>query len=161
LWESKRDYVTYLMARKGRQESVPFLLRQLQSSDPFYRHNALAGLQSLGRRDYRQLFVDVHRNDRDDDVRADALICLSILFLDEHDGEILSLALEAFDNPASTVAMRLYAAAAMMYQLNLPRELGQPSWYDKQERDLQHPAIKWALKQARQLLAERKAIAAQ
>jgi hypothetical protein len=159
-WESlsggRRAYVSFLMVDKGCQEVVPYLLRQLESECPDYRWRALSGLEELGRREYRPHFVKLHLSDPDDGVRQTALIKLSTLFRNERDIEILRMALAAWDDPTSSVGMRLCAGAAMMYQLAVPHdERGAPAWWDEEnEHELEHPSILRAVEQTRQLLAE-------
>lgn len=156
-WETlrngRRAYLTSLMVHKECREGIPYLLHQVQSQDPFSRCQALYGLEELKCREYRQLFIDLHLNDPDDKVRERALVGLCILFRGERDKEILRLALDAFDNPVSDIAMRLAAGAAMVYQLGVPKELGELPWWDEEEEDLQHPALVWAVAETRRLLA--------
>jgi len=153
--EGDRAYPTFLLVNKGCHEGAPYLLRQLESVDPFYRGQALYGLAELGCREYRQVFIDFHLNDPDEDVRRKALSHLTTLFRNERDMEILRLALAAWDNPANSVALRLAAGAAMMYQLDIPHdERGAPEWWDEKEEDLQHPIILRAVEEARKILAQ-------
>lgn len=157
-WDTLRiERRAYLMSRlvdAGCREVIPYLLRHLKSNEGFYRWRALFGLADLKCREYRQLFIDFHLNDPDDDVRRNALICLCDVFRGERDVAILQLALAAFDNPASSVAMRLTAGAVMMYQLDISDETGGPGWWNQEEEDLQHPALMRAVAETRQLLAE-------
>jgi len=153
MWEWDRVYLTSLLVQKGCQKGVPYLVEQLRSADPSSRWQALAGLKDLRCREHRQLFVDLLLTDPDEDVRRHALTGLSALFRGEHDIAILRLAIEAYDDQSSSVAMRLAAGAAMMYQFDVPKDLGWPSWWNEEEEDLQHPALQWAVAQARQLLA--------
>ena len=150
-----RAYISFLMVRRGCQEAVPYLLRQLGSECSHHRSRALSGLEALGRRDCRSRFVNMHLTDESVQVRQTALIMLSTLFRNERDIGILRLALATWDDPASSVGMRLYAGAAMMYQLAVPHdERGAPAWWDEgNEYELEHPSIQRAVAETRQLLA--------
>lgn len=158
-WEllssNDRTYITSMMAHRGCQEAAPYLLRQLESKCPFSRRRALVGLKELGYRESRPWFIELYLNDPDDDVRRTALINLSVLFRDERDIKILRLALAAWDNPTSSVGMRLNAGAAMMYQLDIPHdEHGAPAWWDEEnEYELEHPSMLRAATETRQMLA--------
>jgi hypothetical protein len=152
--DGDRTYLTSLAAHKGCREGAPYLLRQLKADDPSARWRALSGLEELGCREYRQYFVDLYLNDPVEDVRRNALLYLSTLFRNERDAEILRLALAAWDNPSSSLALRLTAGAAMMYQLDIPHdEWGAPAWWDEEEADLQHPSILRAIEETREILA--------
>ncbi|CAG0928108.1 hypothetical protein TFLX_00747 [Thermoflexales bacterium] len=158
-WETLLDgpqiYLAGLAIDKGCQEVAPYLLRCLKNTDPYNRWRALSGLGELGCREYRSLFIDLHLNDSDDVVRQKALLHLSELFRSERDREILQLALSAWDNPNSSIAMRLTAGAVMMYQLDIPHdEQGAPAWWDEEEEDLQHPFILRAVEETRETLLQ-------
>jgi len=153
--DGRRAYLTFLMAGKGCREAVPYLLRQVESDDPFHRWRALSGLADLGCQEHHQVFVDFHLNDPSEDVRRKALVNLCHVFRGECDTEILQLALAAWDDPASSVGMRLAAGAVMMYQLNVPHdERGGPGWWNEEREDLQHPSILQAVEETRRLLAQ-------
>lgn len=157
-WEIISDgpqiYLVGLAIDKGCQEVTPYLLRCRKSADSYNRWRALSGLGELGRREYRHLFIDLHLGDPDDVVRQKALLHLSELFRGEHDKEILQLALSAWDNPMSNVAMRLTAGAVMMYQLDISHdERGAPAWWNEGEEDLQHPSILQAVEETRKMLS--------
>ena len=150
--EWDRQYLTALLVQKGCQGGIPFLLRQLESPDSASRRQALWGLENLDYRENRQLLINIHLKDPDEEVRATALISLSTLFRNKRDTEIVRLALAAFDDPASSVPMRLTAGAALVYQLDTPDELGVLPWWNEEETDLQHPALQWAVLETRRLL---------
>jgi HEAT repeat protein len=155
-WEKlrERQRTTYLwqLVKANCREAIPYLIRQLEAKDPFERGQALYGLGQLKCRDCRQLLIETHHNDPDESVRQTALLALNTIFKEEQDREILSLALAAFDDPASSVALRLAAGAVMMYQLRLWDDTG-PGWWNEEEQDLQHHNIVRAVTKTRERLA--------
>ena len=157
-WETLRDerrtFLTSLIVNKKCKEGISYLLHQVKSEDPFSRRQALHGLAELECREHRQLFINLYFSDPDDKVRAGALIDLCRMFPGERDIGILGLALNAFDNPASSMTMRLAAGAAMICQLHVPKELGELPWWDEEEEDLQHPALLRALAESRMILCQ-------
>jgi hypothetical protein len=83
-----------------------------------------------------------------------AILKLSVLFRNEADREIVERALAFWDDPASSVALRLCAGAALMYQLNVPHdERGAPAWWNEEPENLEHPSILRAVEEARRFLA--------
>ncbi len=155
MWDGQRAYLVSLVVDKDCRGGVLYLLHQLGSSNPSSRWRALYGLAHFKCREYRQTFIDFHLNDPDDDVKQASLISLCDVFRGERDVEILRLALAAWDDPASSVTMRLTAGAVMMYQLNISHdERGRPGWWNEEEEDLQHPSILQAVAETRRLLAQ-------
>ncbi len=162
-WDKLEDYDrSYLMSRMvraGCREVVPYLLRHVKAPEPYHRQQALRGLGWLRCREYRHVFIDRLLNDSDGEVKEAALLNLERAFHGERDKEILSLALSAFDNPASSVALRLTAGAVMMYQLDIPEdEVGGPAWWNEEEGDLRHPSIVRAVDETRKLLSQSKPV---
>lgn len=153
LWDGRRAYLMWQMTSVGCREVIPYLLRHLENPDPGYRRTALNGLGELKCRECRARLIGLYLNDVDEEVRKQALLALNDAFRGERDKEILQFALAAYDNPKSSVAMRLAGGAVMMYQLDIPHdELGNPAWWNEDEEELSHPSIQRAVKDTRQLL---------
>ena len=153
LLDGTRYYVSTMMADKGCCEAIPYILRRLRWQNPQERVLAMQDLEKLKCRECRVLLIEYHVSDPDEHVRAQALVCLSSIFGEEKDVQILRLALAAFEAPAASVATRLAAAVAMAYQLRVPEELGWPGWWNEEAEDLDHPALQWAVAETRRLLA--------
>jgi hypothetical protein len=156
-WHNLRDAQRWRLlaelARNKCEDVVPFLLKQLESDDPFYRTQALADLAEMGQRDLKDTLIDFHQTDPDEDVRLQALIDLGHMFRGEADREVLQLALEAFDDPHSSTEMKVAAGAMMMFQLRIPHdERGGPGWWNGDGEDLDHPSIVRAVNETRELL---------
>ena len=101
------------------------------------------------------VFVKIFQTDPDESMRITALIELGALFRGEADNEILSLSLNAYDDIASSIGLRLSAGAMMMYQFGMDHdEHGRPAWWDENNVDeLKHPLILEAVEKTRQLLS--------
>jgi hypothetical protein len=135
------------------QHLVPFLHRLLESEDDSYRYLALDLIGEIDFENKRNLLVNEFTGDPDETIRNYALILLTNSFPNQRDKEILGLALRAFDDPNSSIATRLAAGAAMMYQLGIPHdEQGRPAWWDEKEEELHHPKIQEAIFETRRLL---------
>lgn len=152
LQEWNRGWLLRRMVDARCGEAIPYLIRQLEAKDPFERGQAVYGLGQLKCRDCRPLLIEIHHQDPNESVRQTALLALNTIFKEEQDREILSLALAAFDDPASSVALRLAAGAVMMYQLRLWDDTG-PGWWNEEEQDLQHHNIVRAVTKTRERLA--------
>jgi hypothetical protein len=157
LQEWERTQRAVRLADRGCRDIIPYLIKLLESNDTYSRCQALYSLSDLPSREHRAVFIDRHLNDPSEEVRKVALMELSKMYPGKEDIEILKLALDAFDDPASSKGMRLYAGAVMMYQLEIPRdELGGPGWWNEEEEDLNHPYIQSAVEQARNILKKNK-----
>ena len=152
LWDGRQAYRMYKMVRMGCQEVKPYLLRHLENENPEFRWRALHGLADLKCRECRPIFIKMHLTDPNEDVRRIALTTLSSVFDGERDREVLQLALAAYDDPKSSVAMRLAAGAMMMYQLDISDETGGPGWWNEDPEDLLYPTLLRAVEETRKLL---------
>ena len=151
----RREYVLSIMVDKQCQEAVPYLVRQLRARDSHARIRATWGLSKLGRRELRPELLKLHLRDKSPRVRRETLVWLSAMFEGEADAEILRLALDAYDDPRSSVVTRVLAGGAMILQLDVPRELGSSGWWNEQKAALGHPALQWAVAEARRIVGSR------
>lgn len=94
----------------------------------------------------------MHLHDPDEHVRQKGVLVLDTMFAGLQDREILRLAITAFDNPQSSVAMRWAAGAVMMYQLGTDDKT-EPAWWNEEEEDLKHPNILRTVATTRQVLS--------
>lgn len=134
---------------------LPFLYKLMEDPDPLYRYHAINFIVEIDGQTQREFLIRVIEKDLDYDNRKRALILLSNLFEAQRDKDILKLAIALYDNPASSVGVRLTAGAAMMFQLGITSdEDGRPAFWGDDEEELNHPAIQRAAAETREILTK-------
>lgn len=150
----RHQYLSEMVKKNCEHSSVTaLLLKQLQSRDPYYRSRALELIRDVVGVDGKRIFIEIADPKEDEEVVEAALRCLTDLFRDRRDREILSLAYQLYVDPKTSIQLKFTAAATMMYQLGIPHdEFGRPAWWDAEDESMDHPAIQRAVAETKEIL---------
>ncbi|MCP4125988.1 MAG: HEAT repeat domain-containing protein [Gammaproteobacteria bacterium] len=151
VWEGRRTYLISQMADKGCHEVIPYLEKHLKADNPELRWRAILDLKELKSTAHRKTIIDMFKTDPDEEVRKTAITSISAMFYGQADEEILQQALQAYDDPKSSVGLKLCAGGAMMHQLD---SFDGPGWWNEDEEDLDHPAMIYTIAETRRILED-------
>ena len=137
------------------EQTMPYLIKLMTSSDSYYRYEALNYIVKLDGINQRNTLIQVHLNDPDLGNRNRALLLLADTFHNQKDKEILRLALSIYEDPESTTESRLIAGSAMMFQWGITSDAnGRPAFWNEVEAELEHPSLQKAVTETRNLLSK-------